>query len=72
MNRDQWLGTCLQALVFVPCLIGAILSLAARGRDWSLAAMIGCYLIAGAAFVASLVFELRARRTKKPPPGTPE
>lgn len=72
MSRDQWLGTCLEALVFVSCLIGWILSLAARDQAWSLPVMIGCYLIAAAAFIASLTYELRARRSKKPPSAPPE
>ncbi|MFJ4221814.1 hypothetical protein [Curtobacterium luteum] len=67
MSRDQWLGTCLEALVFVSGFTGWILSLAARDHAWALPVMIGCYLIAAASFIASLTYELRARRNKKPP-----
>lgn len=54
------------------CLVGWILSLAARNQAWSLPAMIGCYLIATAAFIASIGYELGARRSKKPPSAPPE
>lgn len=62
MSRKQWLLTILEALIFVPCLIGWILSMTAKDAAWSLPVMAGCYTVAAAAFIASVVHGRRSRR----------
>ncbi|MBA8990769.1 Flp pilus assembly protein TadB [Curtobacterium pusillum] len=65
MSRDQWLLAGLEALIFIPCLVGWIVSMTAQDAAWSTPVMVGCYALAAAAFIASVSYGVRSRRNRK-------